>query len=491
MTTLSNQQQLFFDKVTNLDFDKILLTGEGGTGKTYVLTAALEYLIDAGLRVLVCAPTHMARMTILDKFSPEIRHRVENKTVASALKRFGFKTNEGSTAFSKGTGDFLNQYDIIAIDEVSMLSQRDLNFFLNATAKIICTGAPRQLPVVKQKQADLKVFASTHDHIHLTEQLRQQGAILTLAQKCRDTLYVPQREDMNPDAGLLMLDDEDTLISQFVAGLEDSHDGEQYHVWNYRYLTHTNEECARVNAYTRLRLYPDASAPYIPGEHLILNETCEIGYNAEVIKIDNVESHDLPAWNATYYEVFANGSVIKTFDQPTWERISAEISYMRSQLNALREEKRFDQVKSYTQQIDYIENTFVKVAYPYACTVHKCQGQTIAHVYLNCASIDKATNKRALLYVGISRASETLHVVEVPLREWQAQRQCNYIYKEGRALYEAVFQEKYYRLRDKLKGVVSHGCKTLDEKYWWGVCFKANAAIVLAYVEILMVRYRR
>jgi hypothetical protein len=227
------------------------------------------------------------------------------------------------------------------------------------------------------------------------------------------------------------------------------------------------------------------------GEHVILNETCEIGYNAEVVRIDNVEAHDLPAWNATYYEVFANESVIKTFDQDTWERISVEIGYMRSQLNALREEKRFDQVKSYTQQIEYIEKTFTKVAYPYATTVHKCQGQTIAHVYLNSLSIDKATNKRALTYVGISRASETLHVVDVPLREWQAQRTCNYVYKEGRAMYEAVFQEKYYRLRDKLKGVVEHGCKTLDEKYWWGFCFKANVAIVMATYEILMVRYRR
>ena len=81
---LSTQQQAFYNKITSLDFDKILLTGEGGTGKTYVLVKALEALIDAGLNVLVCAPTHMARMNLLDKFSYEIRPRVQNKTVASA-----------------------------------------------------------------------------------------------------------------------------------------------------------------------------------------------------------------------------------------------------------------------------------------------------------------------------------------------------------------------------------------------------------------------
>jgi primosomal protein N' len=105
---LSTQQQDFYNKITSLDFDKILLTGEGGTGKTYVLVKALEALIDAGLNILVCAPTHMARMNLLDKFSYEIRPRVQNKTVASALKRFGFKAQDGSLAFVPGTGDALD-----------------------------------------------------------------------------------------------------------------------------------------------------------------------------------------------------------------------------------------------------------------------------------------------------------------------------------------------------------------------------------------------
>lgn len=486
---LSTQQQLFYDKITNLDFHKLLLTGEGGTGKTYVLTKALECLIEAGINVLVCAPTHMARMTLLDKFSPEVRHRVQNKTVASALKRFGFKTGDGSTAFTRGKGEFLDQYDVIAVDEVSMMSQRDLNYFLNSKAKIICTGDPQQLPVVKQKKADLRVFANNpeFEHIHLDEQMRQCGAIYALALKSRERIYVPQPEDMDSEAGLYMVESSDVLVDKFISEIKDSHDGTEYHVWNYRYLCYTNEECVEVNSRSREALYPGIDDPYIAGEHLLLCETCEVGYNAEVVKVTNVVQHDLPAWNTSYYEVFANDSVIRTFDQPTWDRIEAQIKDMRSQLTQLRNEKRYDQVKSYTDQIAYIENNFTRVAYPYATTIHKCQGQTIDHVYLNTISIDKATNKRALMYVGISRASSTLTVVQVPLREWQAQRQCNAHYKEGRGMYENVYNEKYYKLRDRVK----YPCKTLEEKWLWGWMFKAHAMIPIAAHAIEMIPYNK
>lgn len=487
---LTQQQQQFFDRVTNLDFTKVLLTGEGGTGKTFVLVKSLEVLIEAGINVLVCAPTHMARMNLLDKFSPEVRHRVQNKTVASALKRFGFKTSEGTTAFSAGTGDFLNSYDVIAVDEVSMLSQRDLEFFLMSKAQIIFTGDPQQLPVVKMKKADLRIFSEHEDfdHIHLDEQVRQQGAIYHLAQKTREQIYVPQAEDMNAEAGLLMVECSEALKNKYISELLDSGDGtNDYKVWNYRYLCYTNEEASEVNYATRAILYPDANAPYMPGEHLILNETCEIGYNAEVIKITNVVQHDLDTWNTQYYEIFANESVIKTFDQASWERIEAEIRFMRAELPQLRSEKRYEQVKSYLDQIAYIENTFVRVSYPYATTIHKCQGQTIENVYLNTLSIDMATNKRALMYVGISRASSTLTVVQVPLREWQLQRQCNAHYKEGRAMYEQVFQEKYYKLRDRHP----HPCKTHEDKWLWGWMYKAHAMVVMAMHSILMIQFRR
>lgn len=489
MEHLSTQQQAFYNKITSLNFNKILLTGEGGTGKTYVLVKALEELIKAELKVLVCAPTHMARMNLVDKFSPEVKHLVENKTVASALKRYGFKTSDGRLAFAKGTADFLDEYDVIAIDEVSMLSQKDLDFFLGCKAAIICTGDPQQLPVVKQKKANLKVFANhpEFEHFHLDEQMRQQGAIYHLAQKSREKIYVPQPEDMDASQGLYMLKSVDELVDKYITDLLESHDGEEYHVWNYRYLCYSNEEALITNEKIRSRLYPDATSPYIPNEHILLCETCSVGYNAEVVKITNVVQHELPSWNTTYYEVFANDRVIKTFSPREWERISAEIKEMRLSLREHRDAKRYDLVKSITQQIEFIEEAFTKVSYAYSTTIHKSQGQTIDHVYLNTLSIDMATNKRALMYVGISRASKTLTVLEVPLREWQKQRMCNSHYKEGRALYESVYNEKYYKLRDRHP----HPCKTLDEKWLWGWMFKAHAMIPLASYEIAMMRFRR
>jgi len=160
---------------------------------------------------------------------------------------------------------------------------------------------------------------------------------------------------------------------------------------------------------------------------------------------------------------------------------------MRSQIRSLRENKHFEQANSFQAQIDFIKDNFSEVTYPYATTVHKSQGATIDHVFLNTVSLDKASNKRALFYVGISRASVSLTLVEVPLKQWQAQRQVNKLYKEARAKYEFVYNEKYYKLRDRFP----HPCKTLDEKYYWAHMFLANAEIPMASHAIAMIPFRK
>ena len=482
---LSKQQQAFYDKITSLDFSKILLTGEGGTGKTYVLVKVLEELIKAEFRVLVCAPTHMARMNLVDKFSPEIKHKVENKTVASALKRFGFKTAEGRTAFTSGTNKYLNQYDVIAIDEVSMLSQRDLDKFLDSEAMIICTGDPQQLPVVKQKKADLKIFAKEYEQVHLDEQMRQQGAIYHLAQKSRHKIYVPQPEDMSDDHNLYMLKTEDELVDKYISNIKnDLDDSGSYRIYAHRYLCYSNDEASARNEQIRQSLYGTTDLPYIKDEFIILQETCSLGYNAEVVQITNVVQHDLPAWGVKYYEIFANDSVIKTFSPRDWEQITKEIKGLRATISTTEDK---DLKKQCLAQINYIQDTYTKVAYPFCTTIHKSQGQTIDHIYLNTLSIDKATNKRALMYVGLSRASVSLTVIEVPLRLWQKQRQCNRVYKEGRALYESVYHEKYYFLRERHP----HPCKSHDDKLYWGWMFKANAMIPIAYWSVLSIWFNK
>ena len=64
---LNDEQLEVYTKIVSCDFDKLLLMGEAGAGKTYVLTQALAQLHRMEKRVLLCAPTHLARITLLNK----------------------------------------------------------------------------------------------------------------------------------------------------------------------------------------------------------------------------------------------------------------------------------------------------------------------------------------------------------------------------------------------------------------------------------------
>ncbi|NDE18655.1 hypothetical protein EBZ80_27505, partial [bacterium] len=119
-----NEEQLdVYMKLINKDFTKLLLMGEAGAGKTYVLTQALAELHRQGAKVLLCAPTHLARITLLNKMPEDVRPYIETRTVASLLGRFGFNTGDGGVAFSKPKADRLGGYEVIALDECSMIGK--------------------------------------------------------------------------------------------------------------------------------------------------------------------------------------------------------------------------------------------------------------------------------------------------------------------------------------------------------------------------------
>ena len=74
-------------------------------------------------------------------------------------------------------------------------------------------------------------------------------------------------------------------------------------------------------------------------------------------------------------------------------------------------------------------------------------GLTIENVYVNTLSFAKASNKRALLYVGLSRASKMLHTVVVPKPRWKVIREINEAYREAKAEYEAWCKVPNWKFR--------------------------------------------
>jgi exodeoxyribonuclease-5 len=458
---LNTQQQTAFDQIVEMavagEAKQIRLSGEGGTGKTFVLTQAIEFVTqELGGKVLVCAPTHMARQGLINKLTEETARVTESKTIASLLGRFGFRNGEGDTAFAGGKIPVVDMFDLIVIDECSMLSQNDINKIALINKPVVFTGDLKQLPVVKQKQANWSEF----ENIVLTEQVRQHGAILELAQKNREAIYIPQPEDMHPDEGLHMVKTDKELIEQMLSDIRSGN----YELPEHRYLTYTNEEVYAVNQYIHTSLFSAlGSDPFIAGGYLLLEQTCSAGYNSEVVQItDLVDMETDQNYHVTTHTIEVEGQYnLRVVSPADRLKLNAEVKRIKELLKIARSNKNTEAIGSLMKEIEFIEENWVQVNYPYATTIHKSQGMTIPMVYLNLDAVNKASNKRALLYVGISRASDQLYLNEVALSEDKIRRRVNLDYKNARSTYENYFGVPHWTFRDNNPILVNGKVKPL------------------------------
>lgn len=143
---LTQKQFAFISLVTQ--GQNVFLTGKAGTGKSTVATRAIELLIAGGKKVICCAPTGIAASNI------------DGQTIHSlfSLKPFGVLTYEECNFVNNAKRDVLRHFDVLIIDEVSMLRPDTLDAMhwtlkkngLDGLDKkqVIFIGDLKQLPVV-------------------------------------------------------------------------------------------------------------------------------------------------------------------------------------------------------------------------------------------------------------------------------------------------------------------------------------------------------
>jgi hypothetical protein len=454
---LNDEQLEVFVKMVSRNFTKMLLMGEAGAGKTYVLTQALAALHRGGAKVLLCAPTHLARITLLNKLPEDVRPYIETRTVASLLSRFGFGTGDGSVAFSRPKADRLGAYDVIALDECSMIGKAEYEVLMSSPTKIVFTGDFKQLPAIMQKGSGMMDDPAV-EKCSLVQQMRAPGVIHTLAQRNREEVYFPTESVSDSHSEVVVHATRDELLGRMANDIANDPRGIDAHP-NYRFITHTNSEMYKVGAFIRdlaiASVGGDYAASITEGEYLLNYETSPAAYNGEVIRVlrvapDPSASHN-KRWDSYKVEVEGSrGTCWVNVIDPRKVHIAEEyVAQLRDLLKEANKRKSFDAAKGYFDEIQHIGNYWTKAFYPFAMTVHKSQGQTIEHTYVDTQSFAKASNKRALLYVGLSRASKALHTVIVEKPRWQVIREINDSYRATKARYETVFAEPAYKVRGR------------------------------------------
>lgn len=394
---LNQQQRLAYNNI--ISPITTIVTGSAGTGKTFVLSQAVNELLSQNKKILICSPTHQSLKVI--KKAVDITHpNLVFKTIASTLVKFPWMdSNSGDTYFSRGKlSKVLQQSDYIFIDEISSVSERDFSLIcgLSHIKNVNIFGDFAQLLPVKQKQIRLENLSIKYSHINLTEQMRNTSDIESLAEENREKISLPKQSSKN----IKLLKSEDKLLETFLLNLEKSENP-----LSMCYLAYTNKVVEKISSKISLQKFP----------YLRLSSNYnKIAKNGDILEVIKNPSETISDDDFGFkYKILE----VKHLETETFFSLHYVDNYNFGILNQGREKlksllphiKDAKYSKIILDQIKYLDS-FPTFSSPFVLTVHKSQGSTYNEVYINSHDILKSTNKKRLMYVAISRAKEKLYL---------------------------------------------------------------------------------
>lgn len=208
---LTDDQDKAFKRVQGFfsddDNPAIVIQGSSGCGKTFITKHIVDYLMDIGrMAVVAIAPTHKARRVLSKMLNKERFLSVPSLTVASVLGKMREHTYIGSHKYTNGSKQKMDKYDCFILDEVSMVSDKDLDeiidYICDHDKKLILIGDNCQIPspsqqIVTQDTICYKPDSSAFDIVNLCDlrQIVRQAAdspIIQIATYLRDHLLEEQ-----------------------------------------------------------------------------------------------------------------------------------------------------------------------------------------------------------------------------------------------------------------------------------------------------------
>lgn len=212
MITLNEDQRKAVDNMMAFCSDPskslYLLQGSAGTGKTTCVQTVLREMDH--LEFVLTAPTNKATKVLREMSQKEGLEGVDCRTIYSLLGLRVQKDSEFVRVEPLADSD-VNKYNIVVIDEGSMLNEELTGFVreaaLLADAKFIIMGDPLQLPPVGEDKSE--VF-SLPDKSNLTKVERHDNQILTFANSLRDCILKGElptfRSDNDENGGVYTVD---------------------------------------------------------------------------------------------------------------------------------------------------------------------------------------------------------------------------------------------------------------------------------------------
>ena len=286
-----------------------------------------------------------------------------------------------------------------------MVSESDSLRLLAVPTPIIEMGDFAQLPAVMAKP---NAFGSHPDmvKIELTKLERNSGEIARVSSLCRDSIYYPQESYDN----VTVYDSPEELVQNFlttVKGLENPTDAV--------FLAFTNERCREVSRLVHEELYGEEA--FAEGQWVRVGAKISVqipGRNVQVVACEEREIQGIPCYDLLVVNpVTEEDCIITVVDERGEELVKARVEFLKETAANTEDPK---VRKALFDQWDALDGGFTPVSNPLCKTIHRTQGATVMHVFVDTYNVKKSKGgyKKNLLYVGYSRASVHLHTVRVP-----------------------------------------------------------------------------
>ena len=377
----------------------LILTGGPGTGKTTTINTIIRYFEEAGMEILLAAPTGRAAKRMTEATG------MEAKTIHRLLEITGVPDDKNASGmhFERNEENPL-EADVVIIDEMSMVDIYLLHSLLKAVSpgtRLVLVGDVNQLPSVGPGNVLRDIIDSGCFHVvKLTKIFRQAsqsdivvnahrinaGERIDLAKRSRDFLFI--RRD-HPDAIIsAML----TLVQKKLPGYVNAHP------FDIQIMTPMRKGALGVDR---------------------LN-----GILQEYLNPADGKKAEKESGGVTYREG-DKVMQIKNNYQIAWETrnrygipVESGLGVFNGDLGVIREINHFAETLTVEfdegRMVEYSFKQLEELELAYAITIHKSQGSEYPAVVIPVHSGPRMLMTRNLIYTAVTRARFCVCLVGVP-----------------------------------------------------------------------------
>ena len=399
------------------------LSGYAGTGKSFLICHLIEWLDEKDFEFVIAAPTNKAAKSLM-QVGTSVGINIEVKTVAQLLgQQPEINEETGEEEFTSAGDAEFEDYDVMIIDEFSMINRANFEEIVQAIAttintKVIFVGDEAQLPPVKEQQPIVAISELVEDTAILSEVVRYEGEIAVVAEKIRQEKEYPRRMypfETSEDKTIVCLPRAEWLetITKYFQSKKYKANPDYA-----RLLVWRNKTAGNANRYVRSRLWGKDAPIFVPGDRLIARKPLfrvrpgQKGKNRWGVLINNSEECSVieqPTIKQLSFDRIAYQ--YRSVPVKTDTEFEVNLSVLTEQGERLRDEKikEYVEKKQWNKYFD-LSRTFDDVTYAYSLTVHKAQGSSIDYVFLDTEDMQGCPDLQKMLYTALTRAKTRVYI---------------------------------------------------------------------------------